>query len=246
MSEVIVLCYHAVSDDWPAELSVRPARLAEQLGLLVRRGYRGVTFTEAATNPPGGRCVAVTFDDAYRSVYELARPLLSGLGLVGTVFVPSDFPAHAQTPMRWEGIERWLGTRHRDELLPMSWDQLDELRGLGWEIGSHTRSHARLTELDDAELARELGESRTRCGGGGEAPCTSIAYPYGEYDERIVEAARRAGYLAGAGMPHPRLEGRPFAIARTGVYRGDADWRFALKISKTGRRLTGRITRARR
>ena len=92
MSDVLVLCYHAVSPRWPADLSVTPEAFERQLQLLVDRGYRGATFHEAVTSPPTSRTVAVTFDDAYLSVLELAKPIMDRLGLVGTVFVPTDYP----------------------------------------------------------------------------------------------------------------------------------------------------------
>ena len=80
MSDVLVLCYHAVSSDWEADLSVRPEALESQLALLSGRGYRGATFSRAVTEPPASRTVAVTFDDAYRSVIALARPILEEFG----------------------------------------------------------------------------------------------------------------------------------------------------------------------
>ena len=93
MSDVLVLCYHAVSAEWPAGLSVTPERLEAHLAGLLARGYRGATFRDAVLNPPATRTVAVTFDDAYRSVLDLAAPLLRRLGIPGTVFVPTAFAA---------------------------------------------------------------------------------------------------------------------------------------------------------
>ena len=49
-----MLCYHAVSDRWPADFAVTPAQLEYQLQHLLRRGYRGATFTAAVTGPPPG------------------------------------------------------------------------------------------------------------------------------------------------------------------------------------------------
>src|SRR3954453_13690337 len=78
MPDVLVLCYHALSPDWPAALSTTPERFREQVELLLRRGYHGATFEQAVT---GGarRSFAVTFDDAYRSVCALARPIMEEL-----------------------------------------------------------------------------------------------------------------------------------------------------------------------
>ena len=134
MSDVLVLCYHAVSTTWSASLSVTPDRLDWQLRTLLRRGYRATTFFEAVTRPPGPRTLAVTFDDAYRSVREIAFPLLSSLGVPATVFVPTRFP-DSPAPMAWPGIEHWLGGPHEGELRCMTWEDLAQLDRAGWEIG---------------------------------------------------------------------------------------------------------------
>ena len=57
-----------------------PKSLEEQLSLLTERGYRGATFEQALSAPPYERTVALTFDDAFRSVYDIAFPILSRLG----------------------------------------------------------------------------------------------------------------------------------------------------------------------
>jgi peptidoglycan/xylan/chitin deacetylase (PgdA/CDA1 family) len=229
VADVLVLCYHAVSERWPADLSVTPQRFEEQLALLVRRGYRGATFQQAVVSPPARRTLAVTFDDAYRSVLELAFPILARLGLPGSVFVPTDFAGRA--PMAWPGIDRWLGGPHEQELAGMSWEDLGELATAGWEIGSHTRSHPHLTLLDDASLADELRVSRETCEERLGRPCRSLAYPYGDVDERVVEAARAAGYETGATLPRRLTAAGPLEWPRVGIYHGDDLRRFRAKVS---------------
>lgn len=57
-AEVLILCYHAVSENWSSTLSVTPQALESQLEFLVSKGYAGATFTEAALEdhpPQGGR-----------------------------------------------------------------------------------------------------------------------------------------------------------------------------------------------
>lgn len=231
----LALCYHAVSPTWPTALAVAPDQFEQQLALLARRGMRGVRFTDLATGPQPRGMVAITFDDAYRSVLELARPALDRLGWPATVFVPTAFPADGR-PMSWPGIDHWMGSEHEDELRPMSWGELEELAAAGWEIGSHTQTHPRLTELDDPALAEELWRSReaveARLGA-----CPSIAFPYGDVDERVVAATRDAGYAAGAALgQRPRPSAHD--ASRVGVWRADSPTRFRLKVSSAGRRLS--------
>jgi peptidoglycan/xylan/chitin deacetylase (PgdA/CDA1 family) len=236
VNDVLVLCYHAVSERWRAPLSVAPGALSEQLESLVSRGYRGATFTEAVSAPPAGRAMAVTFDDAFASVAELALPVLSRLGLPGTVFVPTDFPDSGR-PLAWAGIDEWRGGPHQGELAPLSWASLRDLAERGWEIGSHSCSHPALTGLGDGELADELVRSRAACQERIGRACTSIAYPYGDVDARVVQAARQAGYLTGAALPAGPLRRRSMEWPRVGIYHGDGHWRFELKVAPAVRRL---------
>lgn len=236
MSDVLTLCYHAVADRWPAALSVTPEAFESQIRLLVERGYRGATLHDAVNDPPSARTVVVTFDDAYRSVYERARPILSRFGYPATVFTVTSF-AGSDEPMTWPGIDGWLGGPYEPELAPMSWEELEQLAGAGWEVGSHTHTHPRLTTLGDAELAEELSRSRETCTEHMGRPCNSLAYPYGDYDERVIAAAERAGYDAAATL-NARLP-RPESLRwpRVGVYHADDMHRFRAKVSPSVRKL---------
>jgi peptidoglycan/xylan/chitin deacetylase (PgdA/CDA1 family) len=78
-----------------------------------------------------------------------------------------------------------------------SWEEVQELAAAGIAVGSHTRRHRRLTELPgperEVELAGSLAELRERL----PAAIAVIAYPNGDHDAGVCEAARRAGYEAG-------------------------------------------------
>jgi peptidoglycan/xylan/chitin deacetylase (PgdA/CDA1 family) len=237
--DVLVLCYHAVSPSWPSELAVRPEDLEHQITTLLERGYTATTFTEAVTAPQEGRCLAVTFDDGFRSVHAHALPVLRALGVPATLFVPTAYMGTGQL-MAWSGIDQWVDTEWEPELMPCSWEELRELRDAGWEIGSHTVSHPYLTQLTDADLAAELEVSRAtlrdRLGG----DCTSVAYPYGDVDDRVAEAAGRAGYWAAAALPDrwgPRP--RPLEWPRLMVGREDGPATFRRRSSRGFRRLQG-------
>jgi peptidoglycan/xylan/chitin deacetylase (PgdA/CDA1 family) len=239
MGNPLVLCYHAVSERWPASLSVTPDAFERQLRRLSRSGFKGETFERAVSQGSDGRTVAVTFDDAYSSVFELARPILDKAGFPATVFVPTDYPARSEQPMAWDGIDRWLGGPHERELRPMSWEQLGALADAGWEIGSHTCSHPRLPSLGDKDLANELVDSRSTVAERLGRPCATLAYPYGEHDERVVEAARVAGYAAAGTLPGRLPRARRLAWPRIGIYHDDDERRFRLKVSAAVRWMRG-------
>lgn len=241
VEDTLVLCYHAVSESWPADLSITPRDLERQLSQLVGAGYRGVTFCEAVTGDSAGRRLAVTFDDAYRSVHELALPILDRLGLTATVFVPTAHVDRAE-PMSWPGIDRWRGGPHEAELRCMSSDQLAELAGRGWEVGAHTHTHPRLGGLRGPELTAELERPRALLRELLDRPCRSLAYPYGDFSSQTLVAVRSAGYSAAATLDASIPPGDPLRWPRVGVYHGEPAWRFRLKISPLVRRMgVGRL-----
>ncbi len=236
VTRAVVLCYHGVSEDWDSSLAVTPVAFEQQIRALRNAGLRAVTFTEAAREDLPGT-VAITFDDAFSSVFELAAPILRRYGMPATVFVPTAH-AGAGEPMQWPGIGQWLETPHEHELLPMSWAQLLELRELGWEIGSHTHSHPRLTKLAGDALAAELCESQRVLEAELGVPCRSLAYPYGDLDHQVVNAARQAEYEFACTLPsRPVSNGDPLRFPRIGIYRRDGRVRFRLKISPLVRRI---------
>jgi len=236
MNSSLVLCYHAVSSSWSGTLAVSPRALQGQLELALRRGYEAMTFSELVAGGGAGRTLAVTFDDAYRSVHDLARPVLHRLGIPATVFAPTDFVGR-DAPMSWPGIEHHAAGRHARELRPMSWEQLGALQAEGWEVGSHTASHPHLTRLADDQLDAEMLRSRRMLEQRLGRPCRSIAYPYGDADARVARAAERAGYLAGADLGPAAGERGPLLWPRIGVYPQDRRWRYAVKLSPTLRRV---------
>jgi peptidoglycan/xylan/chitin deacetylase (PgdA/CDA1 family) len=238
MRDLLILCYHAVSPSWPAALSVTPDALERQLSELTRRGYRSARFTDAITNTRQGPVAVVTFDDNYRSVLEIAKPILDRHEYLGTLFVPTDWPGQ-QRPMSWQGIDRWLGTPHEQEMLSLTWQELRELSEQGWEIGSHTCSHPHLPELDGAMLERELTDSKERIEQELGRPCTSLAYPYGDVDQRVCDNAGKVGYLAAGTIPRVLTSAEPLRWPRTPIFHGDDLRRFRLKVSPTIRHLRG-------
>jgi peptidoglycan/xylan/chitin deacetylase (PgdA/CDA1 family) len=238
----LVLAYHGVSKTWPDPLSVEPDVLESHLRLLARRGYRSVTFSDAVNSAGTGKLVAITFDDAHRSVVTEAAPIMASLGMVGTVFVPTAY-AGVEGPAAWAGIEHWVQGEHRDELVRASWTELRTLADGGWEIGSHSHTHPRLPELSDAELRFELVHSREVCESETGLACRSLAYPYGAFDARVMAAAAASGYSAAASLPRRSLVNRShYAWPRIAVFRTDRRWRFKLKVNPATRKLQeGRI-----
>ena len=222
----LVLCYHSVSDGWEHALAVTPPAFERQLRSLLRRGYRPLAADGLRAG--GRRGLHVTFDDAYRSVLA-AVPTLHRLGLFATVFVSTGF-AETGRPLDVPELAAEAAA-HPDELATMTWDEVRAISGDGVEIGSHTVSHAHLTRLSDSELDAELRDSRRRVEDELGRPCRFFAFPYGEHDERVQGAVRRAGYEAAFALSAGADRDNVHALPRTDLYRRDTLLRATLKTS---------------
>lgn len=178
-----VLLYHSVSPrpgERHPELTVTTAKFVEQMALLARKGFVGIRASAwlAALRGESSlprRPILITFDDAYASVADHALPILAEHGFSALVFVISQ---------QVGGRSFW-----DDEPL-MSREQILDWRERGIEFGSHTRTHPRLPAIDmsamRAEIAGSADDLLLLLG----SRVESLAYPYGDYDERVVRMAR--------------------------------------------------------
>lgn len=206
---VPVLMYHVIADPppgapWP-HLYVSPRAFAAQVAWLERHGYTAVTLQDVWRNWHAGgslpeRPVVFTFDDGHSSVATAALPILGRRG--------------------WPAVLNLkLGN-----LEPGSFTDRDVRRLIagGWEIGAHTITHPDLRTLDDAALEREVAGSRAEIRRRFGVRVDFFSYPAGCYDDRVIAAVRRAGFL-GATTTDPGIATaeEPFRLKRVRVDRGD-------------------------
>jgi peptidoglycan/xylan/chitin deacetylase (PgdA/CDA1 family)/GT2 family glycosyltransferase len=224
-----VLLYHAfAADDVSDRYVVARRALSRHLRLLRLLGYRGIHFDELVqtlrdSQLPPPRAVAITIDDGYADNIEIAQPVLRRHGFPVTIFLVSD---------RIGGVGDWSrGNQLRDRPL-LSLAQIETLGAEGVRFGAHTRTHPHLPELADGELETEIAGSRRDLEERTGAEVSLFAYPYGELDDRAVEAVRAAGF-AGAGTTEPRLAGideDPLRVPRVEVRSTDSLLRLALHV----------------
>src|SRR2546428_8818483 len=205
----LALCYHAVSPTWEHRLSIHPDLLLRQVRAL-SRFWR----------------VHATFDDAFRSAATVF-PALERLGVSVQIFVCTRY-ARAGAPL---SVPELAGDDPA-ELATMSWDELREHADRGVQIGSHTVSHSHLTRLSDAELRRELEDSKGELEAELRRACRELAYPYGEHDERVRAAARGAGYERAFGLRGRKGDG--YALPRADLYSRHKVPRALIRALMTG------------
>jgi peptidoglycan/xylan/chitin deacetylase (PgdA/CDA1 family) len=110
-----------------------------------------------------------------------------------------------------------LPERPPAEFGPVTWEQAREMDAAGVEIGSHTVSHPILTTTDDAQLSRELRDSRVRLEAELGHVVELFCYPNGAFDERVRRETASAGYRCAVTTVHglnERREADPLTLSR--------------------------------
>ncbi len=166
-----ILLYHGIEDGAP---SARPMDDVDREYVLDRARFEQHVAYLAA-RPAGAVPVVISFDDGDLSGYTLAAPILERHGLRGEFFI----------------VSRWVGRPGF-----MTAGQLRELDARGHAIGSHSRTHPRLSTLDARGIDDELQGSKADLESMLGRPVTRFSIPGGDYDARVLDAAKRAGYTA--------------------------------------------------
>ncbi|MBU4260746.1 MAG: polysaccharide deacetylase family protein [Proteobacteria bacterium] len=187
---VTVLIYHRFDESRYPTTNVSAERFREQLAYLMMNHYQVISLADLVSaiehkTPLPDKAVVITIDDGYRSVYDVAWPILQSFGYPFTVF------------LYVKGVDS--GSKAY-----MTWDQVREVQKQGGDFQDHSYSHYRLIErpkgLDDAGyrawirddlqkgaqiLEKNLGHK-----------AQFLAIPYGEYNTIVQQEAKKLGYEA--------------------------------------------------
>lgn len=131
-------------------------------------------------------CVVITIDDGWKATHTLALGVLKEFGYPFTVFLYKNYIN--------------IGGRS------LTHDEVREIAQSGGSISSHSLSHQNLSRKGgrsdaayDAWLREELVDSMRyleETYGDTGAVVKTFAYPFGIYNDRVLEIAREAGYEA--------------------------------------------------
>jgi peptidoglycan/xylan/chitin deacetylase (PgdA/CDA1 family) len=226
---VSILCYHAFDAEWISPLAVEPEAFAAQADWLSRRRLVVDLDLAIARLDRRGRLprrmAALTFDDGFASVFEVAWPVLRDLHLPITVFLVAG-------TLTEPGLSvDWVDDPPPTPLRTMTLGEALEMQDGGAVIGSHSYVHANLTELSDEECVRDLRESRELLSELLGKPVDLLAYPRGLNDGRVRTSAARAGYRAAFTLPEAPEPVDRFGVPRVGIYRGNRIGHLAAKSS---------------
>ena len=205
-AQVLIFCYHRLVDKirYPGT-EITPAAFEAQMKELKDRGITVISLQDLLawkrgekSIPP--RCAVVTFDDGWKSQYEVAWPIMKKYGYPFTMFIYT------------EGVRG--GSLGGGEAI--TWEQLADMRDNGVDIEGHSATHQDLREGHTITLISGGKRTRTKVTGpqyeewmqnevvgskqlleqrlGIKVNC--FAVPFGNYNEHVKEIARKSGYEA--------------------------------------------------
>ena len=175
---VPVLYYHSVNPTEANEVIISPTKLKEQLQFVKDSGYTTLTMTQLNdylinNKSIPEKSILITFDDGYTDNYTNAFPILKELNMNATVFIITS------------GI---------DSGYYMSSSQLKEMSDYGIDIESHTVNHLHLNQLSYEKQLEELKNSRDKLKSIINKEVTTVAYPFGDFNDDTKRAVKDAGY----------------------------------------------------
>ena len=206
-AQVIIFCYHRLVDKirYPGT-EITPAAFEAQMKTLKDHGITVISMQDLLAWKRGEknippRCAVISFDDGWKSQYEVAWPKMKKFEYPFTMFIYT------------EGVRG--GTLGGGEAI--TWEQLADMRDNGVDIEAHSATHQDLREGHTIMLASTGGKrTRTKLTGpqyeqwmqnevvgskqlleqrlGIKVNC--FAVPFGNYNEHVKEIARNAGYEA--------------------------------------------------
>lgn len=202
--QVLILAYHRFNTYKADSMTVRLSVFKFQIQYLEDHGYhfiplaRYIAYRMGKAPAPPSNSVVITMDDGHESVYTQALPVVEKYRIPVTLFIYPSAISNASYAMTWK--------------------QLQALKATGlFDIQSHTYWHpnfkiekrrlppAQYNKFADLQLQRSKQMLDKKVG----IHVTILAWPFGIYDEDLMQKARKAGYIA--------------AFALNGRHAGDAD-----------------------
>ena len=171
-----------------------------------------------------GRYFHLSFDDGFKNNLTNAAPVLKERGIPATFFVP---PAHIGAD--WSRAREYCVERLHlaGPVEILSWQDCCELVNEGFDVGSHTYSHCRLSELTGDQLKHEIVDSKHMLEDKLGSSVDHFSWPYGrksDYSPEASDLIESAGYRGCFGAFRGRVvRGKtdPYSIPR---HQFEASW----------------------
>ncbi len=188
---VPVICYHKVGRK-PLRAKLRGIYVTagffrRQMRELKSEGFRTITLDEcAALQPPNDRQIVLTFDDGSVTVLKNAVPAMARAGFTAINYLVADLIGGRNA---WDIVNGEVPDRLMDDAQVRDW------LAAGHEIGSHTRSHPRLSKIPPAQAREEIFASKKMLEDRFGVPIRHFCYPYGDLSPQVRDLVAEAGYV---------------------------------------------------
>ena len=186
-----ILCYHKI-EPAPAGalikgLYLEPALFRRQIQELAGAGF---SFSLPGPHAPS-HAIAITFDDGFVSNLEAAVPILREFGARAINYLVAD---RIGKNSDWETAEGGEARPLMGEAQARDW-----LAAGNW-IGAHTCTHPRLSQIPRDRAREEILSSKRKLEDRFGQAIEHFAYPFGDYNEAVVELVREAGFKTAVTM----------------------------------------------
>ena len=217
-----VLNYHQINNEDYNALTLSNVEFEAQINYLYQKGYNGISPDQLADYLQYGKQlpanpVLITFDDGYEDNYRVAYPILQKYHFTATIFLITDFVNH---------YENYL-----------TWNQIKEMNAAGLSFEDHTLSHISLPNASNEEINNQLLKSKQALEWRLGKRIEYLAYPGGEYDQRIIELTKKAGYRAAftVNFGRDKINSTLYTLNRIPIFGGESHTflRFWLRLNFT-------------
>ena len=180
-----VLMYHELNAVPRNEFDTTPEAFASQLDWLKDNAYTTLSLEEFVSYAKEGegfpeKSVLITFDDGYAGIPDRVLPELKKRGMKAALFII---------------IDRLGETEDRYPYLTVS-QLLEAAKEENISLGSHSISHPALDQLSKDAMMLELARSKRILENFTGRKIQAFAYPFGNYNEAVIDAVKAAGYDA--------------------------------------------------
>lgn len=191
-ANVLIMGYHSISPDHTV-VDVEPSSFVWQIEYL-RRYFSFVSLDDIVNFSRGKKqldraSVAITFDDGYRDLMDVAVPALQSRGIPATVFVLSR-PERANR----EELDNNKSLLSRQQVL--------FLRRAGWTIGCHSATHQSLISCSTRDLRKEVITAKQELERVIGEPVRYFSYPKGRVNGRVASVVKEAGFEGAVTTTH--------------------------------------------
>ena len=229
-SVVSILGYHDFRERGGSPMLIASSKFREQMQAIKDSKIPVISLDDVMAWKRGEKnipeeAIVITMDDGWEGVYQFAYPVLKEFGFPFTIYL----------------YKKYVNIGGRS----LTWNQIKEMMANGCSVGSHSVSHESLKKrpknaASDADyqqwLLTELKDSRDFLEQNLKVKCPSFAYPFGIFDDGVMETGLQIGYESLVTVNGQKVTwDTPNGKLGRYIIHGDSDTNFKLATSFRGR-----------